>query len=183
MRPGPRRAWAMAKPAFSSPRRFATGMRTSVNSTSEWPSGAWWCRIGTSRTTRKPGAPLGTMTKECLACLGAAGSGFVTPITRQNPHFGCKAPVLNHLRPLTTYSSPSRRIVHCRLVGSLEATSGSVIPTDERMVPSISGVRYRSRWSGVANRCSTSMLPVSGAEQLNTSEAQGSRPITSASGA
>jgi hypothetical protein len=52
---------------------------------------------------------------------------------------GCAAPVMNHLRPLITRSSPSRRTVVCRLVGSDEATSGSLIAKAERMRPSSSG--------------------------------------------
>ena len=38
MRPGPRRAWAMANPPPSSPRRLDTGTRTSSNVMSTWPS-------------------------------------------------------------------------------------------------------------------------------------------------
>ena len=34
----PSRAWAMAKPPPSSPRRFARGTRTSLKCTSQWPS-------------------------------------------------------------------------------------------------------------------------------------------------
>lgn len=37
IRPGPSRAWAMAKPPPSSPTRFAAGTRTFSNSTSAWP--------------------------------------------------------------------------------------------------------------------------------------------------
>ncbi|MCY1545951.1 hypothetical protein D9M68_819220 [compost metagenome] len=53
----------------------------------------------------------------------------------------------------------------------------------ERISPSSSGTSQRARCCGVANRCSNSMLPVSGALQLNTSEAQDTRPMISASGA
>jgi len=97
--------------------------------------------------------------------------------------FGCSAPVMNHLRPLITYSSPTRWMVVRMLVASEEATSGSVIAKQERIAPCSSGVSQRSVWSGVANMCSSSMLPVSGALQLNTSEAHGRRPMISASGA
>src|SRR5215475_2083277 len=69
-------------------------------------------------------------------------------------------------------------------VASDEATSGSVIAKQERISPASSGSSQRVRCSGVPYRTSTSMFPVSGAEQLNTSGAsQGARPMTSQSGA
>ena len=52
------------------------------------------------------------------------------------------------------------------LVASELATHGSVIAKHERVLPSSSGSRNCSRWSGVANFASGSMFPVSGAEQL-----------------
>ncbi len=97
---------------------------------------------------------------------------------------GFIAPVIHHLRPLMTYSSPSRTIEVAMLVASEEATSGSVIAKDERISPASSGVSQRSFCSGVPNIVSTSMLPVSGAEQLIAAGA--SRPwwpVISASGA
>src|SRR6516225_12323100 len=69
------------------------------------------------------------------------------------------------------------------LVASDEATSGSVIAKAERISPASSGSSQRLRCSGVPYRTSTSMLPVSGAEQLNTSGAHGERPMISQSGA
>ena len=69
------------------------------------------------------------------------------------------------------------------LVASELATSGSVIAKDERISPSSSGISQRSFCSSVAKWKSTSMLPVSGAEQLQASEAMCERPRISASGA
>jgi hypothetical protein len=69
------------------------------------------------------------------------------------------------------------------LVASDEATSGSVIAKAERISPSSSGRSQRSRCSSVPNWESTSMLPVSGAEQLHASEAMLVRPMSSASDA
>src|SRR3954452_6449751 len=67
---------------------------------------------------------------------------------------------------------------------SEEATSGSVIENADRMRPSSSGSSQRSFCSGEANSESSSMLPVSGAEQLSASGAShGLRPVISASGA
>ena len=63
------------------------------------------------------------------------------------------------------------------------ATSGSVMAKAERISPSSSGRSQRSCCSGVPNIVSTSMLPVSGAEQLHASEAIGERPMISARGA
>ena len=68
-------------------------------------------------------------------------------------------------------------------VASDDATSGSVIANAERIVPSRSGVSHCFFCSSVPYRSSTSMLPVSGNEQLKTSGAMGDRPITSHNGA
>ena len=69
------------------------------------------------------------------------------------------------------------------LVASEEATSGSVIRKAERISPSISGRSHWAFWRAEPYWRSTSMLPVSGAEQLNTSEAKPTRPISSAQSA
>jgi len=53
----------------------------------------------------------------------------------------------------------------------------------ERISPRISGSSQRARCAGLAKRCSSSMLPLSGALQLKTSATQGRRPMASASGA
>eukprot|EP01035_Chromulina_nebulosa_P035801 gene35801-48140_t len=49
--------------------------------------------------------------------------------------------------------------VVCRLVGSDEATSGSLIAKADRIWPYSSGTSHSARWAGVAKRCSSSMLP------------------------
>ncbi len=69
------------------------------------------------------------------------------------------------------------------LVASELATAGSVIAKAERISPSSSGISQVSFWASSPNWCSTSMLPVSGAEQLHASEAIRERPRISASGA
>ncbi len=61
--------------------------------------------------------------------------------TRQR---GSPAPLVHHLRPLTTYSSPSRLMLARMLVASEEATSGSVIAKHERISPSRSGRSHLS---------------------------------------
>src|SRR5712692_5844278 len=93
------------------------------------------------------------------------------------------APEDHHLRPLMTYSSPRRTMLARILVASDDATSGSVIEKQERISPASSGLSHLSFCSSVPYRASTSMLPVSGAEQLNTSGAMGERPMISHSGA
>ena len=98
-------------------------------------------------------------------------------------HRGSPMPEVHHLRPLMTYSSPSRTIDAWMFVASEEATSGSVIANAERIVPSSNGASQWFFCSAVPYRTSTSMLPVSGNEQLNTSGAIGDRPISSQSGA
>ena len=64
-----------------------------------------------------------------------------------------------------------------------EATSGSVMRNTERIRPSSSGSSHRSFCSSEPYLSSTSMLPVSGALQLNTSGARNERPVCSATGA
>ena len=186
-RPGPRRAWAMAKPAPQSPSKWSAPTRTSRSTISQCPSGAWWCTTGMLRTTCTPDVSNGTSTMLCcwwaLAWVSVSPSAAFRAITISSLQFGCATPVINHLRPLSTNRSPSRRTVVCRLVGSLEATSGSDMAKAERMVPSSSGFSHCSRCCALAKRCSSSMLPVSGALQLKTSGAQCRRPISSARGA
>jgi hypothetical protein len=53
------------------------------------------------------------------------------------------------LRPVITYSSPSRRISVRMLVASDEATSGSVIAKAERISPASSGLSQRAVCAGV----------------------------------
>ena len=70
------------------------------------------------------------------------------------------------------------------LVASEEATSGSVIANDDRISPSSNGCSQVRRCSSVPNMLSTSMLPVSGAEQFIAAGARPRlRPMISASGA
>src|ERR1700738_4494335 len=93
------------------------------------------------------------------------------------------APEVHHFRPLMTRSSPSRMMRLLMLVASEDATSGSVIAKPERISPFRSGRNHRSFCSGGPKRSRISMFPVSGAEQLKTSEAHGTFPLISQSGA
>ena len=69
-------------------------------------------------------------------------------------------------------------------VASDDATAGSVIEKHERICPSSKGLSHCSTCSGVANMASSSMLPVSGAEQFIASGAIATdRPDSSAIGA
>src|SRR5258708_14243257 len=68
-------------------------------------------------------------------------------------------------------------------VASDDATAGSVIAKHERISPASSGLSQRSFCSRVPKRARTSILPVSGAEQLKTSGPISLRPIISQSGA
>ena len=69
------------------------------------------------------------------------------------------------------------------LAASDDATAGSVMAKAERISPSSSGCSHCSCCSGVPNMVRISMFPVSGAEQLQASEAMEERPMISASGA
>src|SRR5436190_17834731 len=82
-----------------------------------------------------------------------------------------------------TYWSFSLVIRVWIFVASDDATSGSVIRKAERIFPSSSGSAHCFRCSGEPYLSSVSMLPVSGAEQLNTSGAHSTRPMISQSGA
>ncbi len=100
-RAGPRRICATLKPSPSAPSRFSTGTRTSTSSSS--PIGATWSRRpihSSSRTRRRPGASIGTMTTLWRRVRSPLSS--VTPITISWLQRGCAAPVENHLRPLIT---------------------------------------------------------------------------------
>src|SRR5882762_9661032 len=92
-------------------------------------------------------------------------------------HRGSPAPEDHHFRPWITYSLPSRTILAAMLVASEDATSGSVIEKHDRIFPASSGFSHFSFCSSVPYRASTSILPVSGAEQLKTSGAIRLRPI------
>mmetsp|Transcript_35749 Transcript_35749/g.78549 ORF Transcript_35749/g.78549 Transcript_35749/m.78549 type:complete len:204 (+) Transcript_35749:813-1424(+) len=162
---------------------FDLGTRTLSNSTSQWPCGASSKPSARSRrTTLSPGALLGTRTIEWRAWRGRDSSG-TCPMKMKSSQRGWAALEVHHFRPLSTRSSPSSTTVACMLVASLEATSGSVIAKADRIRPSSSGVSHCSFCAAVPNMCSTSMLPVSGALQLNTSGARSDLPISSANGA
>src|SRR5882724_9502978 len=121
------------------------------------------------RTILTPGVSSGTRIIDCCLCDGA--EGLVLPIKIAILHRGSPAPEDHHFRPWITYVAPSRRIVAPILVASEEATSGSVIEKHDRISPASSGFSHFSFCSVVPYRASTSILPVSGAEQLNTSGA------------
>src|SRR5512132_805847 len=114
-----------------------------------------------------PSASSGIRIIDCCWCAFADVS--VLPIRIATLQRGSPAPDDHHFLPLMTYSLPSRRISHWMLVASDEATPGSVIRNAERISPRIRGLSHSSFCSREPYRCRTSMLPVSGAEQLKTS--------------
>src|ERR1700722_1487641 len=93
---------------------------------------------------------------------------------------GSPAPDDHHFSPFKTHSSPSSLASIAILVASEEATPGSVIRYAERARPSNRSGSQCVFCSGEPKRSITSILPVSGAEQLKTSEAWGDQPISSA---
>ena len=68
-------------------------------------------------------------------------------------------------------------------MASDEATSGSVIKNADLISPFIRGFNHLFFCSSVPYFASTSMFPVSGAEQLNISDEKEHLPINSANGA
>ena len=150
--------------------------------TSPWPNGSSLRpNTGSIRSIVTPGASIGTSTIEWREYRCASGS--VRPMKMATLQFGCPTPVENHFRPLSTTSSPSTTAVAAMFVASEEATSGSVMQNADRISPRSNGASHRCFCSALPNRCSTSMLPVSGALQLKISGAMNERPISSASGA
>mmetsp|Transcript_37885 Transcript_37885/g.93111 ORF Transcript_37885/g.93111 Transcript_37885/m.93111 type:complete len:319 (-) Transcript_37885:246-1202(-) len=177
--PGPSLPCATSKPLPSPRIRFSLGTCTSRMRHSACPCGASsYPNTVSGRSTSNPLAGSGTMMIDCCLCAAACGSVF--PMKMHMPHRGSIAPDVHHLRPLSTYDSPSRTIDDWMLVASHDATSGSVMAKHERISPLRRGVSHRSFCSSVPYLSSTSMLPVSGAEQLNTSDAKGTAPISSA---
>src|SRR3712207_4939798 len=134
------------------------------------------------RSMRTPGVSSGTRIIDCRRWGWASGS--VTPMTIAILHRGLMAPDDHHLRPWTTYWSPSRRMEVAMFVASDEATAGSVIENTDRISPASNGSSHWARWASVPNSDSSSMLPVSGAEEFTASGAiSGLRPVISARGA
>jgi len=83
--------------------------------------------------------------------LWASGwSGAVLPMKIRISQRGSGAPEVHHLRPLITYSSPSRTMLASMLVASDEATPGSVIAKAERILPSSRGSNHSCCWASVA---------------------------------
>src|SRR5262249_21417449 len=89
-----------------------------------------------------PGVSIGTRIIDCCLCLGAVVS--VLPMKMAILQRGSPAPEVHHLRPLSTYSSPSRLMLDSMFVASDEATAGSVIAKQERISPASSGFNQRS---------------------------------------
>ncbi len=160
---------AMAKPAPSSPSRFVAGTRTFEKTISQCPSGEWCCMMGILRTSVTPGVSMGSSSMLCRACLSTSSSPL-RHITISNSVGGRPGRTMRPLRPT---GRPQRTRA---AEAADEATSGSDMANADRISPSSRGRNQRWFCSGVANRCSNSILPVSGALQLNTSEAQGRRP-------
>ena len=78
------------------------------------------------------------------------------------------APVMNHLRPVTTQRSFPRRSARVRIMEGSEPPpgSGSVMTKEERTSPRTIGASQRARCRSVPAWASTRMLPSSGAAQL-----------------
>ena len=131
---------------------------------------------------------------DCWRCRAAPGS--VLPMKTQILVRGSQAPLVHHLRPVTSQSpvAASRTMLDSMLVASELATAGSVMAKQDLISPASRGASQAACCSGVPyfistcggdvslaghpDTAPTSMLPVSGAEQLNTSGAYWDKPIT-----
>src|SRR5437667_10537928 len=89
---------------------------------------------GRLRLMVRPGVFLGTSTILCWRYLSGL-LGSVLPIAMNILQRSRAAPEIHHLRPLRTYSSPSRLMEHWMRVVSELSTHGSVIANPDRMSP------------------------------------------------
>ena len=163
MRPGPSRACAIAKPvalAADQVRRPARA-RPSKRS-SPWPSLVRRSRTPAApRTISTPGVSSGTRTIDCCRWRGAVRVGLAHH--DQDPAVaGACAPVVHHLRPLRTYSSPSRSMRSCDVgrvgggdvgLGHREAPSGSRRRAAARSQRSFCSARAELRAAPPCCRC------------------------------
>jgi hypothetical protein len=115
------------------------------------------------RTSSKPLVSVGTMIWEARRCGSAFG--LVTAITMAKA--APSAAEVNHLCPSMTKWSPSRRAVVAISVGFEPANSGSVMEKQLRISPRASGSSHFFFCSSLPCEMRTSMLPESGAWQLN----------------
>mmetsp|Transcript_7145 Transcript_7145/g.13148 ORF Transcript_7145/g.13148 Transcript_7145/m.13148 type:complete len:204 (-) Transcript_7145:330-941(-) len=150
---------------------------------SAWPKGGSSKPI-TSRglTTFTPGVFIGISTMVWLSCflLPLPLASLSRPRKRQISQEGCMAPVIHHLCPDTVTVFPFLSIGAQILVASLLATAGSVMAKQLLISPRSKGSNHSIVCLVVPNRISTSMFPVSGAEQLKISLAKGHLPMISA---
>ena len=122
--------------------------------------------VSSWRTSAKPGASMGT--RNMVAPTSAPAASKVRAITMLSAAPG--TPVISHLRPSMTKSSPSARAVVFSSDGSAPApSSGSVIENTLRISPATSGRSQCSFCSGVPTLCSRLALPSSGAWMLQAS--------------
>ena len=179
IRPGPRRPCEISKPRPGPRMMLSLGTLTSSSLTRIWPCGASSIlKTFKGLTMFTPGVSSGTKICDCWRCLGASGSVLTMQIMILQR--GSPAPDVQCFSPLITHSSPSNLAEVQMLVASEEATSGSVMPKQERISPAKSGSSHCFFCASLPYLCKTSMLPVSGAEHLKISAANRDLPISSA---
>ena len=115
------------------------------------------------RTSSTPGVSIGTMIILACWCRFSA-AGLVTAITIQKE--APSAEEVNHFRPLITYASPSRTAAVSIQVGFDPGRSGSTMPIQLRIAPSMSGFKNVCFCLSLPKWDSNSILPISGAWQL-----------------
>ncbi len=170
IRPGPSRACAIAKPPPSlADQVLGAAPRTSSNVTSAWPP---CVAVGRSRTrcmprsTVTPGVSRGTQDHALLVVRLAVRVGLAHH--DEDPAVaGSSRPEMHHLRPLMTYSSPSRTMRG----GDVGGVGGGHVGLGHRRTPTGSRRPAAAPATAAAapaspNRASTSMFPVSGAAQF-----------------
>ena len=139
-----------------------------------------------------PGVPTGTSTmlwRWWLSGSALSSASALRHSTMSNWHCGCAAPVMNHLRPLSTRVSPAAPLRSPSPHGGLQVGGvgrGHVRLAHRKGRPALA-VQQWLQPLGALRRAGEAVqqFDVAGvrALQLNTSAAQGRRPMASASGA
>ena len=121
-----------------------------------------WPQTSTPRTMFTPGVSVGTMIWVILPLVSAGPSG--SSVRHMTIRKSARLPFdVNHLWPLITHSSPSRRAVVLIERGSEPALSGSVIEKPDSILPSVSGTSHFCFCSSVPYLSRIFWLPELGA--------------------
>ena len=162
------------RPSPTSRIRFSSGISSPSKTSSQWPPCSSGPMIGMRRSMRQPGSSASK--RNAVSPLRASSDVLAMRIKCRAP----SAPVMNHLRPLTTHLAPFFSAVVSIAEGSEpEPGMGSVMTKAERIRPSTMGLSQRSLPFSSRVFSRAIMLPSSGAAQLKARGPNGERAISS----